>query len=167
MPELVSKDEAHGHLALLRRQRENVRVEDHEVASEESRRECVEDSSRLKNEDRGRLVQSESAGMLVSHRIQFGELPTRDAHSVAAHVTDVEAVSNEERDDADYEICNQRAGNLSAAENGQCQTDIDHEANDNADGVIDLLLRMYQGLEVQRAGRARFRWHGQFLVVGR
>jgi hypothetical protein len=38
--------------------------------------------------------------MLVGHRVQLGELPARDTHSVSAHVADVEAVSNEERDDA-------------------------------------------------------------------
>src|ERR1700686_168588 len=100
MAELMAEHEAHGLFALLRRKREDVGVEDDEVAPEEPRRECVEHSARLKNEDRGGLVQSEPAGMLVGHRVQLWELPARDTHSVAAHVADVKAVSNEERDDA-------------------------------------------------------------------
>src|SRR6266704_3690652 len=104
--------------------------------------------------------------MLIGHRIQLRELTTRDSHSIAAHVTDVEAVNDEERDDAKDEIGSQRAGDRSAVEDGHCQADVDDEANDNADREIDLLLRMYHRLEDQRAGAARFRWHVSSLWWG-
>ena len=105
--------------------------------------------------------------MLIGHHIQLGELPTGDTYAVTADVTDVEAVSDEENNDAEYEISDQRARNGSAVEDSECQGDVDEEADDNADGEVDRFLRMYQGLEIQRAGSARFRWHCQFLVVGR
>jgi hypothetical protein len=102
----------------------------------------------------------------VANALRTPELTNRDSHTIAAHVTDVDTVNDEEHDDAEYEIGNQRAGNLSAAENCQCQSYVDDEANDNADGEIDLLLRMYQGLEGQRTGAARFRWHVSSLWWG-
>jgi hypothetical protein len=105
--------------------------------------------------------------MLIGQGVQLGELFARDPHSVAADVTDVEAVSDEENDDAGYQVGNQRAGDRSTVEDGQCQSDVDEEADDDTDGEIEPFLGMYQGLENQRAGRARFRWHCQFLVVGR
>jgi hypothetical protein len=167
MTELVAEDEANGLFTLLCCEREDIGVEDHEVPSEEFCRECVENSARLKDEDRWSIVQPEATCMLVGERVQLGELLRRDPHAIAADVPDVKAVSDEENDDAEYEVGNQRAGDRSAVENGQCQSDVDEEADDNTDGEIEPFLWMYQGLENQRAGRARFRWHCQFLVVGR
>ena len=90
--------------------------------------------------------------MLIGHRVELGELPTGDTHAIAADVTDVEAVSDEENNDAEYEIRDQRGCNGSAVEDRQYQCDVDEEADDCADSEVDRFLRMYQGLEIQRAG---------------
>jgi hypothetical protein len=90
--------------------------------------------------------------MLIGHGVELGKLPTGDTHAIATDVTDVEAVSDEENNDAEYEISNQRGCNGSAIEDSECQGDVDEEADDNADREIDRFFRMYQGLEIQRAG---------------
>src|SRR4029077_8493691 len=119
----------------------------------------IQHASGLEDEHIGRLVHSQSAGLLIGHRHQLWKLSLRDPDSVAADLSEHESVKNEVANHARNHVEQDRAAGLASRYDYLRQNIVDGNADYDTDGEIDLFLGVYEQVYIHGAKRVRIRLH--------